>query len=461
MEKRPHVSGHDPSRGRQQRTDDDWILGRPTRSKGHLKRDRLMNRANTRRVWTSALVAALALMAMAATARANIIRYIPINDETDSEISAAKVYTHKLDFGTSAVATVNGVAFDQGLVSSLPANFNYQVISGSGSPNSHGGNGNHNVTGQVADLYQDMIYTGGNSPGAVTRATLSGLTPGDHYDVRIYTRSWGNGGGTRVSNITFDPDGAGPVSKTRQINEETSAADPPSLSLDQSYAISYRFQAGTPQLTIDFEQLGGNQSWHLYGVTNEQTRPFVPSLYSTGLDDNHDPLSPGTSDPHWTILSAPTGTTPTPALKTAPHSAWLDEDESSGWISINPSGTTNLPAGNYVYRTTFSLANFAPESALLELRMVVDDSVSDVLLNGVSTGISTSGHGSFSPWQTISSGFKGGINTLDFLAVNGGNNPHSFRAELFLTANYPEPATLTLLAFGGAGLVLRRRRKAN
>ena len=95
---------------------------------------------------------ALSLLALAQVAEANILRYIPINDETDSEISASKVYTHKLDFGTGAAALVNSVQFDQGLTGSLPANFDYQVSSGTA--NDHPGNANHNVSGQVVPLFE-------------------------------------------------------------------------------------------------------------------------------------------------------------------------------------------------------------------------------------------------------------------------------------------------------------------
>ena len=66
---------------------------------------------------------------------------------------------------------------------------------------------------------------------------------------------------------------------------------------------------------------------------------------------------------------------------------------------------------------------------------------------------------------TINSGFLPGINTLEFLAFNGGlvDGPHGIRIEIFGTAEVvPEPASVALLGLGSIALVglgWRRRRR--
>ena len=66
-------------------------------------------------------------------------------------------------------------------------------------------------------------------------------------------------------------------------------------------------------------------------------------------------------------------------------------DPLSSWIGpINP-GTTSVAAGSYQYRTRFSLDGFSPASARITMNIGVDDRLSDVLLNGASKGIASSG----------------------------------------------------------------------
>jgi len=62
-----------------------------------------------------------------------------------------------------------------------------------------------------------------------------------------------------------------------------------------------------------------------------------------------------------------------------------------------------------------------------------DNGVSNILLNGLSTGYSG---GDFNRWTsfTISSGFSAGLNTLDFIVNNGGGST-GLRVEVTGTAS--------------------------
>ena len=51
-----------------------------------------------------ALVVAALVVALAATASAGTVSYVPITGDSDCNISSSKTYTHKFDFGTGGTA---------------------------------------------------------------------------------------------------------------------------------------------------------------------------------------------------------------------------------------------------------------------------------------------------------------------------------------------------------------------
>ncbi len=399
---------------------------------------------------------------------AGTITYIPFNNDAQSQISLTKNYIQKIDFGsTSPVAQINGVQFVRGEIGNLPPNFDFKVVSGTGTPSTYSGTwGAVNIpTDQgTYELLRDMIYTGSNSAGAVTRVTLSNLMPGLGYDLRIYVRSAGSSAGTRTANITFDPDGSGPESNRITISEDNASANPPGFAaVNQPYVISYRFTAGVSQMTVDFEQLGSNSSWHLYGLTLEKIGPYatvrIPGLYNTGVDAAGQALvtpSPATGvlDPHYTTI---TGETPGEAYKIHnPPGAWVANTPESTWINNNSSGDGNIPPGTVTYRTTFSLDGLDPGTAQITGRIAVDDSLTGVRLNGKAISVSASG---FSNWTNfvINQGLQSGLNVLEFDINNGstGNNPSGLRLELSGTAQvvigslgYVNPRALGLFNTG-------------
>jgi len=175
------------------------------------------------------------------------------------------------------------------------------------------------------------------------------------------------------------------------------------------------------------------------------TLPFgdpepLPTVFSTGVGENGAVLAPGTADPHYQLTLSPQSTPPPPPIAATVlqnHPAWLANDSLSSWIGpVNP-GTTDVAAGGYNYRTTFSLDGFDPATTRLTMSIGVDDQLSDVLLNGVSRGIAYSGFTSMSGNVILTNGFISGDNPLDFLAVNAGTsaNPAGFRLKVSGVAN--------------------------
>ncbi len=190
----------------------------------------------------------------------NRLYFVTFTNDAMTDISSAKVYTHKLDFGTrtSPATVINGVTFDK---ISAQSGTN-GVLNGYGwtnfPPTVHGGNAPTGVAANngVYNLLYDMFY-GWQNPGSAT-VKLTGLTPGKRYEVRLYNRMWSSG--DRTQTLTFDPDGAGPVSDSVTFNPDA---------LSPNF-LAYRYTAVTPVIEIAIASKTLNQTYHLYGISNEE-----------------------------------------------------------------------------------------------------------------------------------------------------------------------------------------------
>jgi hypothetical protein len=233
---------------------------------------------------TFAAVAMATLALAAATASAGEITYVPISGDADSGISTDNTYTHAIDFGTSGVATVNGVVFatDINIAAGGRSNSGTRTYG----PNPHAGNTPPAVTGDVASVFTDMVYNGPD----LGYIELTGLTSGQRYDLRLYERAWDYQGSIRTFYAGYDIGSDGSVEfTTPKINQNDPSLTPPGLSGDVSYVISYVYQAdasGKIKVIIDLadDQTG---TYHLYGLTNEESGPVYTGgdmITVSGLD---------------------------------------------------------------------------------------------------------------------------------------------------------------------------------
>ena len=148
------------------------------------------------------------------------------------------------------------------------------------------------------------------------------------------------------------------------------------------------------------------------------------TLFDTGVLVQSTPLADNQTDPHYQLIDANgTGLMPGAARTIVadgfPIGPWVGNSPESRWIV--PAATDadgNAAAGTFDYRTTFDLSQVDPATVTISGQWAADDSAT-IYINGASTGISVSGFGSLTSF-TLSSGFRSGTNTLDFVVTNGG-----------------------------------------
>ncbi|MCL1920485.1 MAG: hypothetical protein FWG50_05320 [Kiritimatiellaeota bacterium] len=185
-------------------------------------------------------------------------------DEATCQISPLKRYTHKLDFGTRDAmvigapgATVNGVTFvkasARGTVVSGGRTYGWSGFGGG----THGGSTAHgwliNSPG-LFELMRDMSYAVASSTAHVT-----GLTPGQEYEMRIYLRRWDEWrAGGRVQDVRFTSDPA--VTNAITIYPDHQAP----------HILAYRYTASANGTVTMLYTAGSADSWHIYAMTNEE-----------------------------------------------------------------------------------------------------------------------------------------------------------------------------------------------
>jgi hypothetical protein len=207
-----------------------------------------------------------------------------LTDDASSGISTAKIYTHTVSGG--AAATVNGVTFAALNGGATPANFAWT----SPAKNSLVGNGAWNpasggVTGPgLQSLLGSFAYGNGN-PGDSQIYTLSGLTVGTSYQLRMYLRQW-DPGTRRPIDLVFT-NGATVDQPYGALLE-----DRPGIILDNgndqsAYYLNYSYVAQATSLIINANihpsSSAASGSLHFYGLSNESPAQLVISLTGTSF----------------------------------------------------------------------------------------------------------------------------------------------------------------------------------
>ncbi len=167
-------------------------------------------------------------------------------------------------------------------------------------------------------------------------------------------------------------------------------------------------------------------------------------LLTTGLDTQGLLSAGDIPDPHWTLYQSADVNYLGPDLLifensnplqfANPNGSFSPTNGTSMWIGPagNLSGVTaSSPAGQYIYRAQFLLDAADPATVMLQGNLWVSGSISDVLVNGKSTGITLAPGGTLYviPFA-ITNGFVAGLNTLDFVENLTGAGISALRIEI-------------------------------
>jgi hypothetical protein len=317
------------------------------------------------------------------------------------------------------------------------------------------------ATDDAGSLFLNGADTGFRSPGFNAFSTFA-IRTGFVTGTNVLEFRLNNGGpnptGLRVENLrgTAQRGGVGQL-PPRIVTQPRSSTNVMTTGLtltavpDGTQPISFQWLrngvelAGQTSSTLSIASLRGSDAGtytvrvsNALGSTNSDPAVVTviqPQLgvFNTGVDVNGLPLENGQTDPHYVLIAAPEGFGPTAyAPSSAPIPPWVANDENSRWIAPR-SDATEVPPGSYRYRLIFTIDNAAEvATAAITANVGTDDGNGGVFLNGQAVDFGASGFGNLTPLDIPQGApFVHGINTLDFIPVNGGAaaNPSGLRVD--------------------------------
>ena len=227
------------------------------------------------------VIQALCIMAgvwQGSTSLAANSRFIAFDSDATTEISTNTVYTHLMDMGTAGGdyvnPVVNGVTFtsvsgDSGTLLGTDGNtYGWRGFPTSSHPGWDSPWISTPAGNNIRKVLTDMNY--GLASGTFY---LSGLTPGQKYEVRFYNRTWS--AGNRYQTFTFQPGSSAQEIVT--FNEDDWKGEK---------ILAYSYVADeNGELVIGVQAEDSNATYHFYGLSNQK---IVSSFFSSGTTVTND-----------------------------------------------------------------------------------------------------------------------------------------------------------------------------
>ena len=214
------------------------------------------------------------------------VALVKVTDDASTGISSSTVYTHKISGG--GAVTINDVVFDVMTPGFVPPNFAWATTNVNGNASKDmvdNNNGSWNpgaggVTGPgLLQLFDSFTYSGTGATAGTSKQTftLSGLTPGQTYQLRLYIRMWEASTATsgRQIDLVFKNGSQPAVRPYRGLNEDRPGVMLGTGNADDAYYLSFDYVADSSTLVVDAEVPANNLfvtdsgSFHLYALTNE------------------------------------------------------------------------------------------------------------------------------------------------------------------------------------------------
>ncbi|BCX47989.1 phosphoesterase PA-phosphatase [Haloferula helveola] len=279
------------------------------------------------------------------------LEYAVLTDDLSSGVDPAKTYTHAVSGG--GAATINGVLFEELTPTASPADLAWNAPDGMSAiaPVNNGDwvPATGGVTGPgLLDLLGGFSYSGGGGGGGSFQTfTLSGLTPGTAYDLRVYLRMWDDNPASSGRRIDLQFENGSDVATVDEFLEDRPGLMAGGTNNHVALMLKFRYVAEGSELVLRAAVPGGapanSGSFHLYGLSNELIEaPVSRSIAHVWNEENLAAIRLSFPDPPvhaWNLFH----------ISTAMYDAWAAYDPVAvGYLHReDQTGASNITAARH------------------------------------------------------------------------------------------------------------------